>query len=126
MGEIRTVDDQQNIRLGDNDCLRSLVDPRNQLRQLLQNLCEAHDGEFGIIEQRNQPLRLQSLTADAHQLDRTRVMAFQGPDEIGAQKIAGYLAGYNRHLQCCRHRTMSPPIMSSPSDVSIPQTNMPA
>lgn len=98
MGEIRAVDDQQNIGLRSRDGLRGLVDPRNELRQLLQDLREAHDGEFGIIEQRHQPLRLQRLTADTHQLDRTGIPGLERADQIRAEKIAGYLAGDNRHF----------------------------
>ncbi len=126
MGEIRAVDDQQNIRLCGYDRLRSLVDPRNQLRQFFEDLREPHDGKLGIIEQRDQPLRLKRLAADAHQLDGSLIPGFQGSDQIRAQKIAGDLAGYDRHFQRCRHSVMPPPIMSPSSDVSIPQTNMPA
>ncbi|MNE17862.1 hypothetical protein D3C80_1108610 [compost metagenome] len=98
MGEIRAVDDQQNIGLRSRDGLRGLVDPRNELRQLFQDLREAHDGEFGIIEQRHQPLRFQRLTTDTHQLNRTGIPGLERADQIRAEKITGYLAGDNRHF----------------------------
>lgn len=84
MGEIRAVDDQQNIGLCGGDCLSGLVDPRNELRQFFQNLREAHDGEFGIVEQGNQSLRFQRLAADPDQLDGPRISGLERADQIRA------------------------------------------
>lgn len=98
MGEIRTVDDQQNIGLCSGDCLGGLVDPRNELRQLFQNLREAHDREFGIVEQGNQALCFQRIAADTHQLDGARISGLERPDQIRTQKITGYLSGNDRHF----------------------------
>lgn len=80
MGKIRAVDDQQNVRLCGHDGCGGLVDPRNEFRQLLENLREAHDGEFGIVEQRGEPLRLQRFAANAHQFNGTRISDFERSD----------------------------------------------
>lgn len=98
MGEVRAVDDQQNVRFCGHDGRGGLVDPRDEFRQLLENLREAHDGEFGIVEQGGKPLRLQRFTANAHQFDRTRISGFERSDQIRAQEIAGYFACNYRHF----------------------------
>ncbi len=65
MSEIRAVDDEQNVRLRGDDLGRCLADQAKQLRQPAQHLGDAHDRQFGKIEQGSQALGLQTLPADA-------------------------------------------------------------
>ena len=89
MGKIRAVDDEHDVGFCRNDRRGRLPDAGNQLRQLRQNLRNAHDGKFGEIEERCQSLALQPFAADTDKFDRPRMKLPQSDNEIGAQEIAG-------------------------------------
>ena len=60
---------------------------------------ETHQCDLGGIEQAVQPLALQMVSADADELDRPAAHRTQRADQIGAEQIAGFLAGDDRQAQ---------------------------
>ena len=78
---------------------RGLADPPQQPRQVADDGAETHQRDLGGIEQAVQPLALQMMAADADELDRPSAHRAKRANEIGAEQIAGFLAGDNGDAQ---------------------------
>ena len=91
--ELRAVDGDQAIRPGGDDGARRLADPPDQARQVADDRADTHQGDLGRIEQALKPLPLQMTSADADDLDRPPAHRTQRADQVGAEQVAGFLAG---------------------------------
>ena len=97
--EFRTVDGDQAIRPGLGNGARGGADPPHQPRQVADNRAEPHQRDLGRVEKGFQPLALQMMAANADDLDRPSAHRAKRANKIGAEQIAGFLAGDNGDTQ---------------------------
>ena len=92
-GEFRAVDGDQAVRFGGGDGAGRGSDADQQARQVASDRGGAHQGDRRGVEQRLQPHGLEVATADADQLDGPAGQRFHSANQVGAEEIAGLLAG---------------------------------
>ena len=97
--KIRAVDGDQAIGRVGSDGARGLADAPEQARQVADNGRKAHQRNLVGVEQRLQPQRLQMAAADADQADVAAGRRPQRRDDVGAEQVAGFLAGDHRDFQ---------------------------
>ncbi len=98
MGEIRAVDDDENIRLALEDGLGGAADPIEDLRKARHDGHDPHDRDIAHGEQGLQPLADHRIAADA--LDHEIASAFaQREDQARSEMIAAMFAGDHEHAE---------------------------
>src|SRR5580700_3011026 len=90
MGEIRTVDDHENVGCTLRDGFGGLADQPQQLRQLLYHRRQSHDRQLLDGEARDEPLARHLLAADTLESDGVAETLAQHLHQIGAEPVAGF------------------------------------
>src|SRR6185437_14458923 len=93
MGEVRTIDDDQNIRLSRHHGIRGLPDQPQDLRQLHHDAGKADDRQFLDRKQRAQPLARHGAAADAFEFDGATEPLAQHLHQPRAKAVAGFFGG---------------------------------
>ena len=99
MGEVRRVDDDENVGRRGDDRVRGLADAREQVRQALDHRHETHDGDVGHGIQALQAFRLHRLAADAAKGDVAAGRLSQRPHQLVAELVAGLLSRDHEHIE---------------------------
>ena len=93
MGEIGTVDDDENIGRGRDHGIDGFPDQPQDFRQLLDDGGKAHDRELLDRKQRGQPLARHGAAADALELNGVAEPLAQHLHQAGAEPVAGLFSG---------------------------------
>ena len=99
MGEIRTVDDHQDIGLERDNVVYQTVGKSDDQWQPRQNGAEAHNRDLCQGKQTVQPRVTHQRAADTAELQFTLVAGAQARHKFGTQLIAGFLACDNCNPQ---------------------------
>ena len=112
MGEVGTVDDDQNIRRLFRHHDSRLLDQPQDLRQFLDHSREPDDRELFDRKQRHQAFARHRAPTDAFEPDRVAKALTQHLHQIGAEAIAGFLRCNQKYLplgvRACRRHADSP------------------
>src|SRR4051794_13729733 len=121
MGEIRGVDDDERVGALGDDRRDGRIGAAQDQGQALQDVHQPHDRDVGEREEQRQPLPGHGVAADAAKAHVALAEArFEGPHQLGAELVAGFLAGDEPDEARARLAHRASPAATRPAAAACP------